>query len=284
MTLPLVLGTSQAQSALAAQSSSAGNAADIAEADITRLKPIDLRSAEAFAAGHLPGAVRLDAALLNRKEDGKAGLLPKPAVVNAFLSASGLNLGDHVLAYDAGAATEAARLIWVLHAYGFVHASWLDGGFSAWQADGLPTSTEAVSPSPGTLSTAFKGENVVTAETLMTELADSSPTILDVRSAAEFEGSDVRSARGGHVPGATHLEWTRVFDSNGRLLDDAALRDLFGREATSSDDVIVYCQSHQRSAVTYVVLKHLGVDQIRAIDGAWSSWGNRDDTPVETGL
>jgi len=43
--------------------------------------------------------------------------------------------------------------------------------------------------------------------------------------------------------------------------------------------IIVYCQSHQRSAVSYVALKHLGFNNVRAIDGAWSSWGNRDDVP-----
>ncbi|WP_455219340.1 sulfurtransferase [Kaarinaea lacus] len=44
---------------------------------------------------------------------------------------------------------------------------------------------------------------------------------------------------------------------------------------------IVYCQTHHRSALTYIALKHLGFSDIKGYPGSWSEWGNSTDTPVE---
>ena len=104
-----------------------------------------------------------------------------------------------------------------------------------------------------------------------------------MRSAAEYAGTDVRAAMGGHVPGARHLEWTRLLDADGRLLPDDELRErLAGVGLVPGRRAVVYCQTHQRSAVTWLALRHLGFDDVRALDGAWSVWGNRPDLPKET--
>ncbi len=241
---------------------------------------VDLRSAEAFAAGHIPGAVHGDAALLSRTDSPVGGLLPEAEQFNRFLADIGVNLGDQIIAYDGGRETPAARLIWVMDAYGYEVGSWLNGGFNAWQAAGLPVTDTVEHPTRGNLSLTVFGENVISVEALLSELNATDLAILDVRSAAEYDGSDVRSAMGGHVPGARHLEWTALLDQNGRLLDDDALRaKLAPLNLPKDGTIVVYCQTHQRSAVTYVVLKHLGYPDVRALDGAWSNWGNRSDTP-----
>ena len=117
----------------------------------------------------------------------------------------------------------------------------------------------------------------------MQMLDEDSVKILDVRTPGEFAGTDVRSARGGHVPGANHIEWTSQLDDKGRLLPDEILEAQLEKAGIKPDDtVIVYCQTHQRSAVTYVALKNLGFSDVRALDGAWSNWGNRTDTPIES--
>lgn len=266
MNLPLVLNPEQFQAF-----------------DAKSLKIVDLRAAEAFSAGHLPGAVHLDTSLLGRSEPPVGGLLPDGDGVNALASAIGLRKNDHVVAYDGGGGSAAARLIWVLHAYGFEATSWLNGGFSAWQSAGLPISTDAVATGESDVSLKFKPGNMLSVDALLPQITSSELAILDVRSAAEFAGTDVRSARGGHVPNAKHSEWTNAFDESGKLKDDAALQALYSDvEITNDKHVIVYCQTHQRSALTYLVLKHLGYDKVSAIDGAWSAWGNSPDTPIET--
>jgi len=266
MKLPLVVSTAQVN-----------EAADAA------LKIIDLRSGEDYSQGHLPGAIHLDADVLNRAEKPVGGLLPAFDTVNSALGALGLEAGDHVVAYDKGAGTAAARLIWVLHAYGFQATSWLNGGFSAWTKAGLPISTDVVHPEPTDPPLQFTPGNVLGVDQLMDALFDENIGMLDVRSEAEFNGTDVRSARGGHVPNAKHSEWTNVFNAAGELKSDEELIAMFSELGIQKDQhVVVYCQTHQRSAVTYVVLKHLQYQQVSAIDGAWSAWGNRTDTPIDT--
>lgn len=274
MSLPLVLDPKELATLLA-DIQTEGNT--LAQAHLCL---VDLRSEEAYAAGHLPGAVHGDAALLNRVESPMGGLMPDPEQVNTFLADIGANLGDQIIAYDGGRETPAARLMWVLDAYGYEVGSWLNGGFANWRAQALPVTQAVPSVDKGQLSLSLIGDNVISAEALMGELDSPQLSILDVRSAAEFNGTDVRSAIGGHVPGACHMEWTEMLDEQGRLLDDDALQSaLDARQIKPEDTVIVYCQTHQRSAVTYVALRHLGYEDVRALDGAWSNWGNRTDTP-----
>lgn len=276
MSLPLVLDASVLADLLAEIQKDNGSLQE------AHLCLVDLRSAEEYAAGHIPGAVHANAALLNRSEPPMGGLMPEPEAVNAFLASIGATLGDQIIAYDAGRATAAARLMWVLDAYGYEVGSWLNGGFNAWQAGGFAISTEPTQVAQGDLSLSLIGDNVISAEGLMETLGSDTLKILDVRSAAEYAGTDVRSEFGGHVPGAAHLEWTQQLDEQGRFLDAEALLDKTREAGAGKDDtVIVYCQTHQRSAVTYVALKHLGFSDVRALDGAWSNWGNRADTPKE---
>jgi len=246
------------------------------------LKIVDLRSAETYAESHLVNAVHLDSALLSRKDNAVGGLLPDQAAVNVLTQRIGLQKNDHILAYDAGAGTAAARLVWVMHAYGFDNISWLDGGFNSWSAAGLPTTTDPVEIGDASASLSFTPGNVISVEELMASLNDENQTILDVRSAGEYHGTDVRATRGGRVPNAIHSEWTQAFDETGLLKQDDELAALFTNIGMNTrQNVIVYCQTHQRSSLTYLVLKHLGYNKVSAIDGAWSAWGNREDTPIE---
>lgn len=276
MTFPLVLQASDLADAIALQSRSDSTVTD------TSICLVDLRSPENYEAAHIPGAVHGDIALLNRSEPPMGGLLPNPDAVNRFLADVGANTGDHIIAYDGGLETPAARLIWVLDAYGYEANSWLSGGFKTWDALNYPTSQAIKAVAPGNLELARVAHNLISVDELINRLDKADVTSFDVRSRAEYEGTDIRSRFGGHVPGAFHLEWTQLLDANGQLLDDNALRKLFENAPHDTNDtVVVYCQTHQRSAVTYVALKHLGYLDVKAIDGAWSSWGNRLDTPKE---
>ena len=272
MTIPLVIEPA------AAWSIYGKNAPD------SNLRFIDVRPLEAYDLTHVPEAVHLDSALLNRHAPPINGLLPTLASVNNIVQSLGITREQNLVVYDAGRETAAARLIWVLHAYGFTSISWLNGGFGAWQASKLPTGSTAVSVVESDISLTHVGNNVISVEQLHRSLGDPAIAILDVRSLSEFIGTDVRAAVGGHIPGAVHYEWTDVLDnSNNLLANDVLLSELHQRGITPDKQVIVYCQSHQRSSVTYVLLTHLGFAKVRALDGAWSAWGNQDELPVIRG-
>lgn len=275
MNLPLIIDPTTLKTAMAEAGASGA------------LKILDLRPADAFQAGHIAGARRLDATLLNRKAPPFAGLLPDEAGIRQLVAAADLCDTDHVVAVDAGAATEAARLLWVLHAWGFTATSWLDGGMRAWQDAGGAlvegcTDTAEAKPSGAVFSPQRLADNCTSADQLQERLGGADLRVLDVRSRAEYEGSDIRSAEGGHVPGALHLEWLTQLGPDGRLRDREALRqELLALDVRPEHQVVAYCQSHQRSAVTWLTLRSLGYDRVSGLDGAWSVWGNRPELPKD---
>ena len=198
--------------------------------------------------------------------------------------------------YDRQGGSAASRLIWTLHTFGFYNCSLLDGGLDAWIAEGFevtqgPPETPQNETPVVDLSTAR--QHVVNTDEVLKILGKTgtptnddnrTPVFLDARSQKEFNGEDVRSDKGGRIPGARQLEWTDALDRNNhmKLLPENELRGLVERAGFKTEDTIVaYCQTHQRSSLSYVMLRHLGFANVFGLEGAWSEWGNRDDTPIE---
>ncbi|MDH3452490.1 MAG: rhodanese-like domain-containing protein, partial [Gammaproteobacteria bacterium] len=110
--------------------------------------------------------------------------------------------------------------------------------------------------------------------------------LLDARSLAEYTGARRSAEHGGHIPSARRLEWTDLMDPSRhlRLKPPALIRaQLQNLAIDATQEVIVYCQTHHRSALNYVALKWLGFERVRGYPGSWSDWGNRADAPVVSG-
>jgi len=250
---------------------------------------LDVRAREDYESGHIDAAQHLDPSALNRSEPPIGGLLPSADEVGRWTRQLGLSQDSTIVVYDGGRSTTAARALWVLHTYGFGSVHWLNGGLPAWVADGHPITREAA-PVPiaapaaelsADASMVLTNQDLITSFTSPTETQPARQAI-DARSLAEFTGEDVRSNRGGHMPSAVHYEWLEFFADDGRLKPmDQLQQAISERQLNPQEPCVVYCQTHQRSAVTYVVLKHLGFTDVAALDGAWSNWGNDPNTPIE---
>ena len=247
---------------------------------------IDQSKAETFVEGHIPGAVHLDFKRLQRPGTPVPGLLPEVADLEAVFSELGLKPDTHVICSDDEGGGWAGRLIWVLDCIGHTKYSYINGGIVAWRQAGLPQETGTVTPQASDYKiTAINPDATFTKAQVMDNLGKPDFAIWDARSAAEYTGEKVISARGGHIPGAVNYEWTRGMDKDRglRINDLDAFRSLLsdlGIDETKR--IATHCQTHHRSGYTYLVGKILGFD-IRGYAGSWSEWGNDENTPVVTG-
>ncbi|MFW5970133.1 MAG: sulfurtransferase [Halofilum sp. (in: g-proteobacteria)] len=260
-------------------------AALVGRLDDPSIRVIDLSPGEVFGEHHVPGAVHLPYGELVTSRPPVGGLLPDDASLLRVLRAAGIGPGVQVVAMDAEGGGAAGRLMWTLDALGHEHTALLDGGLRAWVHEGYPLETGAgANPAGGTFEPTGERTNIRDAEAIMARLGDDDFICLDARSAGEYDGSTVRAARGGHIPGAAHYEWTRAMDSGRNLrlrpLDEVRA-ELEALGVTADREVVAYCHTHHRSAFSYALLRILGYPRPAGYPGSWSDWGNRHDTPVE---
>lgn len=244
----------------------------------------DLSNAAAYAQRHLPGAVHVDSAQITASQPPVMGLLPPAKQLGQVLSAAGITPESHVVAYDAENGQKACRFLWTLEVAGHRRFSLLDGGLQAWVDGQHPTESQPSSPSASTYPVSYGEPHCANKAYILAHLNDDSVVILDARTAAEYNGVDKRALRGGHIPGAMNIDWSQAIVGGGdmRLRPAEELRALYADAGVTPDkEIIVHCQSHQRSSHTYIVLRSLGYEKVRGYPGSWSDWGNDPDTPVE---
>jgi thiosulfate/3-mercaptopyruvate sulfurtransferase len=244
---------------------------------------IDARPASAFAAAHLPGAVHLDVFGMSLIDTRPGPLAAFEWMVRHLFELRGLTREQPVVVYEEDSGMRAARIVWLLELFGHADARLLDGGIRRWRAEGGPLTRDAEEPATTSLVVERHPERLATVEDVVAALDRSGVTIVDTRSRAEYTGELVRAARGGAIPGAVHLEWTRNLAPDGRYRPAAELRAMYAQAGiTPEREAITYCQGGYRAAQSYIALVLAGFPRVRNYLGSWAEWGNRADLPIVT--
>ncbi|SCG52181.1 sulfurtransferase [Micromonospora halophytica] len=239
-----------------------------------------------YAAGHLPGAVFVDLDTALCGPPGAAGRhpLPDPAALQAALRAAGVRAGHPVVVYDGGDGMAAARAWWTLRWAGHREVRLLHGGWPAWLAAGLPTSTDAPAPTPGDVTVRPGVLPVLDTAAAAALAAADEGVLLDVRAAPRYRGeTEPIDPVAGHVPGAVNLPAPQ-YVTDGRFPSAEALRERFAAAGVTGDAPVgAYCGSGVTAAQAVLALHLAGRPDAALYVGSWSEWVADPARPVAKG-
>lgn len=242
----------------------------------------------AFDKAHLPGARFADllADLSGPIVPGQTGRHPLPSVDTfvATARAWGISAASQVVVYDDAGGAFAARLWWMLRWLGHDAVAVLDGGFSAWVAEGRPVTDAVVRVEPGDFTAKPRRELLVTARELESPQS-LMRKLFDARAPERFRG-DVEPIDpvAGHIPGAVNLPFAENL-KDGHFRAPAELRERFAAalDGTSPEDAIVYCGSGVTACHDVLAFAHAGLPLPRLYAGSWSEWITDPAHPTDKG-
>ena len=258
---------------------------------------IDTRSPEAFATGHIPGAVNVHdifTYLAMSTPDGMAALKQKFADI---FGAAGLSGAETAVIYEGSMNTgfgQSCRGYFLLKFLGYEKAMVLHGGFAAWQSAGGPVTTDATQPAPKHFPLVDTGTSMMIGrDEMLAALGDEQIVLLDVRDVDEWVGDSSSPygkdfcPRKGRIPGSKWIEWYRLMKPTpqGPMFKspDEIMAECHSVCITKTTPVYLFCFKGARASNTLVALKEAGVEDVRLYFGSFNEWSRDPALPVESG-
>ena len=234
--------------------------------------------AAGYAAGHIPGAVLVEASSLLVERDGIPNELPPVDALERTFRDAGAGATGRIVVYGTDPLL-AARTWFTLDFLGQgSRTSLLDGGLAKWMAAGYAVSAAPVHPRPGTFAAHAAPQTVVRLGTMrelirLRNQLGPNLVLIDARSVEQFCGEGA-----GHIPGAANVPYEANLDGSGKLRPVADLRTLYLRAGvTRGSSNIVYCRTGMQASLTYFVLRYLGYD-VTLYDGSFVEWSGAGET------
>jgi thiosulfate/3-mercaptopyruvate sulfurtransferase len=240
-----------------------------------------------WAQSHIPGSAHID--LFTQISDVSSPyplMLPPPEQFSAAMSELGVGDGTRVVLYDSGMNAWAARVWWMLRAFGFDNAAVLDGGWRSWTKDGRLTSNDPAPTYPrGDFVARARPGLFVGKDEVLSAIDRSEDCIVDALPHVMYCGERQEYARPGHIPGARNVPFVDLVDhSTHRYLPEDQLRAAFAEVlAAEPGRVITYCGGAIAASSDAFVLNLLGVDNVAVYDGSLSEWAADPTLPLVTG-
>ncbi|MEY4102485.1 MAG: hypothetical protein RIR88_619 [Actinomycetota bacterium] len=244
-----------------------------------------------YEIGHIPGAVKVD--WHTDLNDPVVRDYIQGEAFSALLGSRGISRDTTVVIYGDKSNWWAAYALWVFKLFGHPDVRLLDGGRDKWIAEGRELTTEQQPLTAVTYPVIARNDAPIRAY-LADALAHIGKPMIDVRSPEEYSGERTHmpaypeegALRGGHIPGAASVPWSRAANEDGSFKNRAELEAIYldGAGLKPGDDVIAYCRIGERSSHTWFVLNYLlGFTGVRNYDGSWTEWGSAVRVPIVTG-
>ncbi len=244
-----------------------------------------------YPSGHIAGAVEVDWVKdlndpLRRDYLGREGF-------EALAGRIGITPDTTVVFYGDKSNWWATYALWVFELFNHTNAVIMDGGRLKWVEEGRDLTRDKPSISPTNYSAPERDDSRIRAfRNGVLQHTQANGQLVDVRSPGEFSGEKLHmegypqegAVRGGHIPGASSVPWSRAANEDGTFKNAAELRGIYLDEIglNPAQPTIAYCRIGERSSHTWFVLTNLlGFADVRNYDGSWTEWGNSVGLPIE---
>lgn len=231
------------------------------------------RGQQEYREGHIPGAVFVD---LDRDLAAPPGAgrhpLPDPT---AFADRMGeLGFGDQhtIVIHDADQGQYGARLWWMLDRLGHDSVYVLDGGISAWKAEGGPWTAERSTPVRATLTLASAWPETMDRAAILA--AGDTIDLVDVRVPERYRGEVEPIERvAGHIPGARNRPCGSMLADDGRMLPPAEVLPLIRGDGERSErPLVLSCGSGVTACFGMLAARVAGLPDPTLYPGSYSDW------------
>lgn len=250
---------------------------------------VDIRPPDAYAEGHIPGAVSAPYAQWRGPADNP-GKLPTIDQLTALVQGLGIDENSHVVVSSSGADSTdfgaSARVYWTLKYLGLTQLSILNGGQKAWDEAGLAHTREATQVA----STGFVAQPVesivITTADLAQRVGDDRTQLVDARPLDFYLGKvKAPTARlPGTIRGAVNLENDRWFEpgtarfvsvEKARAIADELLPE-------QSDETVSFCNTGHWAATDWFALSEVvGRPNVRLYPESMAEWSQDSALPMD---
>jgi thiosulfate/3-mercaptopyruvate sulfurtransferase len=239
-----------------------------------------------WAEGHIPGAGFVDLPEeLSDRSSSLRFMMPPAAQFAEAMGKAGVGDGVRVVLYDRNVNMWAARIWWMLRAFGFDNAAVLNGGIKKWTLEGRPAATDTGTRPARTFTARPRPELIADRSGVLAALGDSNACVLNALSAERHRGGGEAPYRLGRIAGSMNVPAQELVDPKTQAyLPADVLRAKFQAAGVlDAKRVITYCGAGIAASSDAFVLTLLGRDDVAVYDASLSEWGADPTLPMEKG-
>jgi len=255
-----------------------------------RLVEVDVDT-QVYRTGHIPGAIGFN--WQKQLQDQVNRDILSRVAFEELAGSHGIGEDDTVVLYGDNHNWFAAYGFWLFRIYGHGDVRLMDGGRNKWLNEpGRALTVQEPRFRPRTYRAKGIDRDIrARVPDVLQVVHGLSGNLVDVRSPEEFAGTMVAppgmnesAQRGGHIPGAVNIPWSRAVRLDGTFKSMDELRQLYLIEGSldPSRPTFAYCRIGERSSHTWFVLACLlGLENVRNYDGSWTEYGSMIGLPIE---
>ena len=235
-----------------------------------------------YELGHIPNAGFAD--LMVDLSDVNSVIefaVPTPEQFCVAMGALGVGDNSNVVLYDTNYSAWAARVWWMLRWVGFDRAALLNGGLSAWTADGRTLSIEPVIRPVKKLTASPRPELIADRDEVLASINDSNVHIIDTMPEEFYRGEMTLYQRAGHIPNAININGLNLLDEMGRYRSNDELAAMI--DINQNDRSITYCGGGIVASSNAFVMTRLGFTDVAVYTASLQEWAADPVNPLVLG-